>query len=301
MRSLLWFLGLIALGLAAMGLLSYPAWLALDPFFDFEFHRVGSRLAMLTLLVGFVLVARRLGLADRVSLGYGEPRARFLRELAVGFALGVVLMGTAVALMVALDLRELKPRAGFDLGLLAPIVLSGILSGLAVGLIEETFFRGAMHSGVARDGGPTLAVLSTAILYSAVHFLGRYKIPAAEVHPGSGLELLAGSLVYFGRPLAILDAFLCLFAVGILLGIVRHLTGGIAACIGLHAGWVAVIAVTRKLSRADADAPLSFLLSDFDGLVGWLVLGWTALSGIVLVSYYRRRASTAGAARAAQP
>ncbi len=301
MRSLLWFLGLIALGLAAMGFATYPAWLALHPYFDLEFHRVGSRLAMLTLLVGFVLVARRLRLADHASLGYGLPRRRFLRELAVGFALGVVLMAGAVALMAALDLRDVKPWVRPDPAMILPIVLSGILSGLAVGFIEETFFRGAMHTGVARDGGATLAIASTAVIYSAVHFLGRYKIPAAEVDLGSGLELLAGSLVYFGQPLAILDAFLCLFAVGVLLGIVRHLTGSIAACVGLHAGWVAVIAVTRKLSRADADAPLAFLLSDFDGLIGWLVLGWTVLSGAVLVRYYRRRASTAGAGPAATP
>ena len=298
LHSLLWFLGLIAAGLAAMGLLTYPLWVALAAHFDLAFHRVGSRLAMLVLLLGFILVARRLGLADRASLGYGLARPLFLREVAIGFAFGVALMALVVALMVLLDLRELKPWVEWRLGLLAPILLAGMLSGLAVALIEETFFRGAMHTAVARDSGPVLAIASSAIIYSAVHFLGRYRIAAEDVHAGSGLELLAGSLANFAQPLAIADAFLCLAAVGVLLGLVRQVTGNIAACIGLHAGWVTVIALTRRLSQPVRDEPLSFLLSDFDGMVGWLVFGWTALTGFVLLSFYRGRASTAAAARA---
>lgn len=301
MRSLLWFLGLFGAGLAAMGLLTYPLWLALEPFFDFEFHRVGSRFAMLVLLVGFVLVARRLGLADRASLGYGLPRPRFLRETATGFALGVVLMALVVGAMAMLDLRMIKPWVEWTPALLVPVVLSAMLSGLAVGLIEETFFRGAMHTAIGRESGPALAIASTALLYSAVHFLGRHEVAAEDVHAGSGLDLLTGALTNFAAPLAIADAFLCLLAVGILLGIVRHITGSIAACIGLHAGWVTVIAVTRKLSRPDRDEPLAFLLSNFDGMVGWLVLGWTVLTGIFLVKYYRRRASTAGGATVPPP
>lgn len=300
-RSLLWFLGLFAAGFAAMGLLTYPLWVALSAHFDLAFHRVGSRLGMLVLLVGFILVARRLGLADRASLGYGLARPRFLREVAIGFAFGVALMALVVGLMAALGLRELKPWVEWRFGLLAPILFGGILSGLAVALIEETFFRGAMHTAVARESGPVLAIASTALIYSAVHFLGRYRIAAEDVHAGSGIELLAGSFANFAQPLAIADAFLCLAAVGVLLGLVRHATGNVAACIGLHAGWVTVIALTRKLSQPVRDQPLSYLLSDFDGMVGWLVLGWTALTGVFLVSYYRRRASTPGGATAAPP
>jgi hypothetical protein len=39
--------------------------------------------------------------------------------------------------------------------------------------------------------------------------------------------------------------------------------------------------------------PLSFLLSQFDGFVGWLVLAWTIVLGIGLSRFYGRRASTA--------
>src|ERR1700751_2919992 len=81
MRAFAWFLSLMALALAAIAVFSYPAWLLLHPYFDFPFHRIGERIGMLALGVGFVLVARHLGLADRASLGYGAPRGVFLREL----------------------------------------------------------------------------------------------------------------------------------------------------------------------------------------------------------------------------
>ena len=58
MRVLLWFLALMALALAAIALCTYPAWLLLHPHFSFPFHRIGERIGMLALLVGFVAVAQ---------------------------------------------------------------------------------------------------------------------------------------------------------------------------------------------------------------------------------------------------
>src|SRR5579863_7641904 len=106
MRAFAWFLSLMALALAAIAVFTYPAWLLLHPHFDFPFHRIGERIGMLALAVGFVLVARHLGLADRASLGYGVPRRVFLRELALALALGVATMLGVVGLMAVLGLLE---------------------------------------------------------------------------------------------------------------------------------------------------------------------------------------------------
>jgi uncharacterized protein len=289
MRAFAWFFGLILAGLAAMGLLAYPAWQLVHPTFDFPFHRVASRLGMLALLVGLVLVSRRLGVADRASLGYGLRRPLFVRELFTALALGWVLMAAVVAVMIALDLRDLKPGVTLDAATLAPLALKGVISGLLVALIEETFLRGAMFTAIQRESGTRLAIVLTALVYSATHFIARMRIPADQVHPGSGLDLLAGTLRLFGDPLHIADAFLCLFAVGVVLGMARALTGNIAACIGLHAGWVAVITLVRETSQADRSHGLSVLLSTFDGMVGWFVLVWTIGIGVLLYFVYRRR------------
>jgi len=72
-----------------------------------------------------------------------------------------------------------------------------------------------------------------------------------------------------------------LLAVGVLLGMVRAATGNIA---GLHrpARRVGVgdAVVAHELTRPLRGAPLSFLLSRFDGFVGWLVLAWTAVLAV---------------------
>ncbi|HEY0767510.1 MAG TPA: CPBP family intramembrane glutamic endopeptidase [Steroidobacteraceae bacterium] len=293
MRAFVWFLALVAVALAAIAVFAYPAWTVLHPYFDFPFHRVGERIGMLALLAGFVLLARRLGLADRRSLGYGLPRRAFLREMAVGVALGVASMLAVVGLMSALGLLDWTPAAGVTgAGLIRLIALRAI-SGLAVAFIEETFLRGAMHTAIERESGTRAAVLLTALLYAATHFLASYHILPEQVTPRSGLELLAGTLRSLAQPAGIGDAFLALAAVGVVLGMVRAATGNIAACTGLHAGWVWVMLVTHELTHPLRGAPLAFLLSHFDGFVGWLVLAWTAVLAVPLWRFYAARSAPA--------
>src|SRR5262249_39115936 len=105
MRAFGWVM-LMVMALAAVALFAYPAWTLLHPHFDFPFHRIGERIGMLALLIGFVLLARRLGLADRASLGYGLPRRAFLRELLAGLLVGVITMMAVVTAMSALGLLD---------------------------------------------------------------------------------------------------------------------------------------------------------------------------------------------------
>jgi membrane protease YdiL (CAAX protease family) len=241
------------------------------------------------LAVGFLLAARRLRLNDRVSLGYGMPRREFLREMSIGLVVGAVTMTAVVAVMTALGLLDWTAAAGVTAVSLIKLVLLRLVSGLAVAFIEETFLRGAMLTAIERESGARAAVLLTAIVYSATHFFASFKIPPDQVTAWSGVDLLAGTLHSFAQPLGIADAFLCLLAVGTVLGIIRIITGNIAACIGLHAGWVWVMLVVHELSQPRREAPLGFLLSSFDGFVGWLVLAWTILTGLALRWFYARR------------
>ncbi|NBU25098.1 MAG: CPBP family intramembrane metalloprotease [Gammaproteobacteria bacterium] len=290
MRAFLWFIGLFVAGFAVIALLAWPAYEWLSPMMDVKFHRLANRIGQLSLLVGFMLVARRLALADRRSLGFGLPRGDFLRELTVGLALGVATMLPVALVMVGLDLRVLREGVTLDAALVARLALSGLATGLVVGLVEETFLRGAMHTAIARESGARTAIILTALLYSAVHFVGRFRIPVEQLGPDAGLRHIAGTLAAFADPAGIADAFLALAAVGVLLGMVRAITGNIAACIGLHAGWVWVIAFLRETSVPDETSPLRFLLSRFDGVVGWLVLAWTLVIGLVVHRFYARRA-----------
>jgi CAAX protease family protein len=295
MRAFVWFLALMAVALAAVALFTWPAWTLLHPHFDFPFHRIGERIGMLALALGFVLVARHLRLADRGSLGYGLPRRAFMREMAIALGLGVASMLAVVGIMTALGLLDWSGASQVGAAVLAKLIVLRALSGFAVAFIEETFLRGAMHTAIERESGSAVAVLLTALLYAATHFFATYHIAPAAVTAHSGVELLAGTLHAFAHPAGIADAFLALLAVGVVLGLVRATTGNIAACIGLHAGWVWVMLVTHELTRPLAAAPLGFLLSRFDGFVGWLVLAWTVLLAVPLWRFYALRSARAGA------
>ena len=285
MRAFAIFIGLIALGLAGIAILGYPAWLLISPWLDNpKFHRISSRVGMALLVIGFLFVARHLKIGDRQSMGFGLPWRKFVAELGKSVFFGVLLMMPAVATMIAFDLLNpaAKPHGDW-----IHLVLGGLITGLTVSFIEETFLRGAMLTAIRRESGAWTAIVLTALVYACTHFLGRYRVAAADVNAGTGFDMLTHTLALFGQPHLIMDTFLCLFAVGILLGMVRVRTGNIAAPIGLHTGWVAVIYVVREVTDRRPDAPGAWLLGSVDGFIGWLVLAWTLALGGALVWWYR--------------
>jgi membrane protease YdiL (CAAX protease family) len=289
MRTFLWFIGLIALGMAGLAALGYPIWQLLAPVVHQPFHRVATRVGEVILAVGFWFALRHLGLANRRSLGYELPRRDFRREAGIGIVLGVLTMLPVMLAMFALGLREPDPEFTGGFARIVATLGRCLLSGITIGLIEETFIRGAMQSGITREAGTTTAIVLCSLLYAATHFFTKFRIPDEQVGPGSGLDLLAGGLANFAHPLAIADAFLCLAGVGVLLGIVRAINGNIAACVGLHAGWVTAILFMREASRPNETSPLRFLTSQFDGVVGWLILAFLPVIGFALQRFYRGR------------
>jgi membrane protease YdiL (CAAX protease family) len=289
MRAFAWFFGLILVCLVLMAAVAYPSWLLLHPHFDFPFHRIASRMGQLALIVGVIFVARHLRVADKQGFGYGLPWRQFMPATLKALAIGVATMAPIAAVIGIMGLRVWKDGATPDLSMLAHTALQGLLTGISVALIEETILRGAMFSAIARESGVKAAILLTSLLYAAAHFIARTTIPADQVQWNSGIDLLTGTLRMFGEPLKYADAFLCLFAVGVLLASVRAATGNIASCIGLHAGWVCVITFMREGSEPNDAHPLRFLVSQFDGVVGWLVLAWTVVIGLVIYRVYARR------------
>ncbi len=280
MRAALAFLGVIFGTLLLAAALAWPAWNgihALEP--DWPFHRIVSRLWQLILLLAFLLAMQRLRLRGRVDWGYGVPRPAFFRQFAAGLGIGVATMLPMSFAMLALGIRALLPE--FDAALLMGAIFEGAVVGLVVAVIEETFFRGLMYRAIERESGFAAAAWCTALIYSSIHFFARVKIPAEEVAWDSGFRLLGGALANFSHPLGIADSFVTLTLVGLLLALVRRRTGAIAACIGLHMGWVWVIKSTLAVSREVEPSAYSHLVSRFDGYTGWLVAAWALLLIVV--------------------
>ncbi|MBS1173862.1 MAG: Abortive infection protein, partial [Proteobacteria bacterium] len=169
MRSTaLFFLFLLACMLLAAALtppLLQTGWLAFEP------HRVMSRLAQLLMMLGVWPFLRLLGLDGREALGYGRPRPEILRALVRGWLAGVAILVVLVIALLALEIRVPDLRAAARHAELARKAAQALAAGLLIGVIEETFFRGALFTAIRRRGAAAGAILWPAVLYAAVHFL----------------------------------------------------------------------------------------------------------------------------------
>ena len=284
MRAFLSLLVALALSLTLAAAITYPAWLLVGLVAEQPFHRVMHRMAMLVGVCILVFLTRRLGVADRVSLGYGIPRPLFIRQMLMAFVIGVVLMMPLVLMLYGLELRTVKP--GFEWsGRLPGAIAQGLGTGFAVAFIEETFFRGVMLTAIRRESGVRWAIILTSALYAALHFMGgSLKIPAEQVVWANGFDVLAKLFDAYAHPIALLDSLAALFAVGVMLALVRLRTGAIAASIGLHAGWVCVITVMRNASLPNAGASQVWLVGSYDGVIGW---GACALLICIILGYWK--------------
>jgi uncharacterized protein len=293
-QAFLSFIVVLALSLFSAALLSPLAFHAVSALGPFPLHRVFNRIAILVFLALTYFLLRRARLADRATLGYGTGGAAFVRQAVVGFTAGFALMGAAAAPLFALGLRILKPSHA-ALASMLQLLPGGIATGLAVALIEETFFRGAMYGAIRRRAPARVAIATTSGLYAAVHFLGeRTHLAPTDVDWASGFVLLANFFAAYQHPLAFADAFIALVAVGALLALVRERLGDVAACVGLHAGFVTVILCVRRASVAIQQHPLSWLISDFDGVVGWLVAVLAAAASCAYLLVRARHVESVG-------
>jgi membrane protease YdiL (CAAX protease family) len=282
-RSYLAFV-LVLLGAMLFAAIASP-WVQamLAPVAEFPLHRVFSRLMLLGMIGGTAWLVVRHYRDCRELLGFNRPWPQFLQRALLGLLAGLALMLLAVAPLVLLDVRQWNERFPDDAASWLSLALKGLASGLAVALLEETFFRGAMQGALQRRGATRWALLAVPLLYSAVHFLGgAARVPREEVDAWSGFIVWQGLFADFGEPQRILDAFVALYCVGVLLALVRQRCGDIAGCIGLHAGFVTVIAVFRRISAPAPDSNWSFLVGSFDGLLGWWIAAVTALLCLAL-------------------
>jgi membrane protease YdiL (CAAX protease family) len=273
-RAFAWFLGSILLAGLIGASIAYPAYELTASFASWAFHRVASRIAMLVLVAELVWLCRHLNLRTKRDFGYGLPRRRFLGQSLLWGAVGMATASVGAAFLLLTHLRlvgvEFIPSAAN----LARIFLVGVGSGISVALIEETVFRGVMHTAIERESGPWAAALFTAPLFAVLHFFAKVRIPAADIGWGSGFDLLVLSFAPLGHPALVFDSFVSWLVVGLILSLTRVLTGNIAVAIGLHAGWVVVLRMLQQSTASGSSPAYAAWVGRFDGLLGYWLLPW---------------------------
>ncbi len=274
MRAFAWFLGSILLAGLIGACIAYPAYSLSSTFAPWAFHRVASRIAMVALAVVLAMLCRHLNLRQRRDFGYGLARPRFLKVAALSGAMGLVTAGAGAAFLLSTHLRVPAPEFVPSPWNFARIFLIGLGSGIAVALIEETFFRGVLHTAIERESGPWMAALLSAPLFAVLHFFAKVRIPPAEVGWGSGFDLLYLSFAPLSHPSLVFDSFVSWWVVGLILSLTRVLTGNIAVAIGLHAGWVVVLRMLQEGTASGSSPAYAAWVGKFDGLLGYWLLPW---------------------------
>jgi len=283
MRAFTWLLGSLLLAGLIGAIIAFPAFELASRLGPWPFHRVAGRVTMLVLALELAWLCRHLGIRTKADFGYGLPWRRFLKVSMCWGAAGVATGGIGAAFLLAAQLRILTdPSQLASAAGISRLLLSGLVSGVSVALIEETVFRGAMHTAIARESGPLSAVLLTAPLFAILHFFAKASIAPEQLHWGSGFDLLVRSFAPLSSPALVIDSFLAWLAVGLVLSFTRVLTGNIAVAIGLHAGWVVVLRILQLCTVRGGAAQHSAWVGRFDGLVGYWLLPWAAALGLAL-------------------
>jgi len=277
-----------ALLLAALLLpVLYPG---IDALFGDEAEPSGAlyRLAMLFMLIGLPWFLKHQRLFDWREIGFTLPARRAWAAVFKGAGLGAAVLAVLVAGLILAGARVWSPAGDLDAGELLETLAGGLIGGLLVGLIEETFFRGMMHGGMRRTLAFWPTALLTAAFYAAVHFMRPARLPAgAELDLAASLAMLGEGLAGLGEVAAIHDSFLALLVAGVLLSMVRERTGNVCWVIGIHAGWVLVIKLTKPLTDTATSEGLSPWIGHYDQVTGWLAAIWLAL--VAGLYWYRSR------------
>lgn len=277
------------LGVFLIGaLIAYPFYLLIDVLGgDIPFYKVvhrSQKLMALLLLVPLLLYLRN---HHRCSWGVPASYIHWAKEISIGLLIGGLTLGFIVVILFGLRVRvfhEPIVLAEFNFILL---ICNALIAGLVIGHIEELWFRGGLFAATRAFLGAFETILLTAVIYAIVHFIRfdeGFKYGAVEWY--SGLLVTQMSFSQFTNP-EIVDSLFALFVAGIFLALVRNRTGSIGLCIGIHAGWVAVIKLTRKISTVDWSNDWVFLIGRYDGVIGELAILTFGLS--VLVYYFQKK------------
>lgn len=144
----------------------------------------------------------------RPPAAFGFTRAGAAWQVAVGFALGVGIIGTVIQIFAAMGWYRITGFGGA--GAMGSILLM-LFGFLLVSVFEEVFFRGIIFRIVEEGMGTELAFVASCIAFGFVH----------GDNPNATL----------------LSSLLIVIEAGILLGAAYLLTRSLWFAIGIHWGW----------------------------------------------------------------
>ncbi len=266
---------------------------SLTPFGGLNFSLLVTRGAQVILLISLLPLSRYLGLTA-IELGFPTSPKALFSQVGTGFVLGVLILSLHVALLLGLGAIKLNPMAAVGFAEVLTVLVNVLWVGLLVGAVEELMFRGALLAGLRRIASAWPAAAVASLYYALLHFVKSDLHPSGEaIRWTSGFQIFADAVRHLFNETP-LDCLLALFCAGLFLATVRLIAPrSLALCVGIHAGWVVVIKVARRLTDPDPHAPFAYLVGPYDQIIGYGAALWiTLLLALLLIvsSRSRRRA-----------
>ncbi|MGB1110652.1 MAG: type II CAAX prenyl endopeptidase Rce1 family protein [Gammaproteobacteria bacterium] len=271
MRTFALFFGFLVFALFVVSPITYPiiALFGLNVEHD-GWTEIWAKLFALAIFFPFI---RWLGLGGLRDLGWSKDVAHPVRMILFGMVEGFLVVAPIGVLLLLTDFRviaeDFEPLKDISKALIA-----GLVGGLLIGMVEETFFRGAAWKHAQRKHGILHALIATCLFYASVHFIQVQALPEATPWAwyNGTLEVFNGLADYFHY--FSLSSFTTLFVAGLLLTTIRQRDGDLYRVIGIHAGSVMVIRQLRSNTQVDHDHELSWLAGSYDYVTGWPATLW---------------------------
>lgn len=219
------------------------------------------------------------------DLGF-TARAQFLKQLPLGFGLGLLTLLPVFIMLYVLGIHVVDDSKTWTIGLLAKKTLIAFLLSLLTSVLEESLFRGMLMAGLRKHLPVIAAVLISSTYFAALHFLNsRTVIPAQDFNLFSGFILLGDAFNNVINPFRI-SAFLSLFTVGAFLAVLRtQVKESLGLCIGCHAGWVWLIKMNSALFDTNFTSKNLYLVDNYNYVIGPLVTVWLSLAILCYFTY----------------
>ena len=288
MRPLIIFLLVFGAALFGGALFAWPVHLIIGTFTTADFS---SSAKLATQLSGLIFSLLYLRWSDRLDLRTLGLRSdtKAVPQLVKSFAAGIFIFAVLGAALYALGIYAGHSGRLITSGVIVQLISGALLTGFAVALFEETVFRGALLQGLYKQAGASSALAAVSLMYAAVHFISYTSPVDAGVNwltaPSQFITVYSDLFA-----LQTIDAFLALFVLGLLFGLLRLRTGNILLCIGVHAGIVAGVKVFRYIAEYQPDNNYSWLVSPYDQRLGWLAFFWlSVVLGTCFIYLLRRR------------
>lgn len=250
------------------------------------FQKMISKSTQLLLILS-IFPAMKLLNIDKQQLGFAA-RPVFFKQLLQGLGLGLLTLLPIFIVLWAVKINVFDATKHWTVLMVLGKLGYTLFLALLISLIEEPLFRGILLTGLRKKMPLALAIVVSAVYYSALHFLdNNVAISAQDVHFFTGFKLLKGAFLNVFNPM-MFSSFISLMMVGIFLGIVRtQVKTSLGVCIGCHASWVWQIKMSKSLFDTNIWSDYIYLVGSYDAIVGPLVTGWLLLEIIRYFVYQR--------------